>query len=150
MARASMAGQRGPSGEGLTCGGDGYVNVRLARLRDARQRRGRGRIDDVERVAVLALGPAPPDEQPERPPVPLQPLERRLVALGRGPIRHRLEDLAHRGHADLLTAHPASRIPVSYHRVAVRRGVPSRYKVLELALDVREPRRGAEPEQVAA
>src|SRR5205814_749104 len=82
---------------------DRGVHVRLARLRDARQRRGRGRIDDVERVAVLALGPAPADEQPECAAVSLQPLERRLVALGRGAVRHRLEDLAHRGHAELIT-----------------------------------------------
>src|SRR5213079_1419274 len=82
MARASMAGQRGPSGEGLTCGGDRGVHVRLARLRDARQRRGRGRIDDVERVAVLALGPAPADEQPECAAVSLEWRERHGRAFG--------------------------------------------------------------------
>ena len=93
MARPGVARQRGPGGERLAGGGDRGVHVRPARLRDARQRRGRGRVDDVEPVAVLALGPAPADEQAERAAVSLQPLERGLIALGRGSIRHRLEDL---------------------------------------------------------
>src|SRR5207302_9017431 len=77
----------------LACGRDGGVHVRLARLRDARQRRSGGGVDDVERVAILSFGPPAPDEHPERSPVPLQPLERRLVALGRRPVCHRFEYL---------------------------------------------------------
>jgi len=92
VARPGVAGQRGPGGKRLACGRDGAVHVRLAGLRDARQPGRGGGVDDVEPRVALSFGPAPADEQSECAVLPGDPLEGRLVALGRRPVGHRIED----------------------------------------------------------
>src|SRR2546426_502582 len=98
VSRAGVPGEAGPTGERLAGGAHRGVHVGRACLRHPRQFRGRGRVDDVEPVAVLALGPLAAHEQPEVVAVMGDPLERRLVALGRGPVGHRFEQLGDRRH----------------------------------------------------
>src|SRR5213596_1355117 len=78
------------------------LDVRQARLGDARQPGSRGGVDDVEPRVARSFGPASADEKSERPVLPGDPLERRLIALGRGAVRHRLEYLADGRHRDSL------------------------------------------------
>src|SRR6266567_7105115 len=82
VTRTSVARQGGPGGKRLARRGDRGIHILLARLRDARQSRSRGGVDDVEPRVALSFGPAPADEYSERPILPRDPLERRLIALG--------------------------------------------------------------------
>src|SRR5256885_985393 len=59
---------------------------------------GGGGVDDVDPRVAISFDPAPADEQSERTVPPGDPLEGRLVALGRRPVGHRFEDFGDRGH----------------------------------------------------
>src|SRR5947208_14927514 len=73
---ASVAGERGPRGERQARSCDCSIRVRLARLRDPGEPCGRGGVDDVEQLAALAVGPAPPESQAQGAAVRRAPLER--------------------------------------------------------------------------
>ena len=95
VAGARVAGECGPPGQRLARRADRRVHIGGACLYDPREPLGRRRVDDVEELAVRPFDPAPAEVDPECGVVAGEPIEGRLVTLGRGAVLHRLEDLGH-------------------------------------------------------
>ena len=93
VARALVAGQAAPGGEGAPRGLDRRTNLFGRRLRDPRELLAGGGIDAVEVLAPRREGAA--DEVAEDPPVAVEPLDRGPRRFGRRAVLHRLEDLRH-------------------------------------------------------
>ncbi len=88
--------QRLPCGKRLLRRADRGIHIILRAIGDARDHLRRRRVDDVERLS--GPGPGAADVVPEGAVVFAEPGERFLVALRRGAVLHRLEDLCDCGH----------------------------------------------------
>src|SRR6266571_3012736 len=100
MSRARVGRERCPRRKGSPRGRHGCVDVGRRPLGDARDHlRGRG-VDDVERLARLR--PRAADVVAEDALVPSEPRERFFLALRRGAVLHRAENLGDARHCWLL------------------------------------------------
>ncbi len=93
VAGAGVAADVAPRRERFTRGADGAVDVALAPLRHARDRRAGRRVVGLEVLALSGRLPLAGDEMPEFPAVAVEPLLGRRRRLGCGAVFHRFEDL---------------------------------------------------------
>src|SRR5204863_2699359 len=95
MAGPSMAAERPPGRLSFTGGAYGTIDLGGRRLRESGDRLAAGGVQRLKGL-TLPRNPGAADEQPKLPVVALQPFIHWPHALGRGTVRHCLEDFGNR------------------------------------------------------